>query len=356
MDKKNIFLIFGGQSTEHEISCRSALTIYRNVDKTKYSLHTIGIDREGSWWLITPDPKDSDTNLVISKDKKIDVNYILGFKDPVVFPIIHGNTGEDGKIQGLCEFFNIACVGSSCLGSSIGMDKAISKKLVESAGIRVVPYYEIYKADWILFKKENKTSEVIDDIIKQLGLPLFVKPTSQGSSVGISKVIDKKALENACDLAFKFDTKLLVEKAFNVRELECAALGTESNPMITVAGEVITGTGFYDYEAKYISKTASTIQSPADLSAEQKQELKEKSKIIFKTLQLYGMSRIDFFLNKDDNLFYFNEVNTVPGFTSISQYPQLLKYEGVPTNELIDRLISLAEERCNMIKSLKNSV
>ena len=352
--KEYVILIYGGQSTEHDVSRRSAYTIYKNLDLTKYNRILIGIDESGMWWL-QPDSSrvenPASSTLLILKDKRIDPGYLLQYQDnSVVFSIIHGHGGEDGLIQGLLECLNMAYVGSGCMGSAIGMDKLISKKLVEHAGIRVVPYSELNYYDWT----HSDQSQILDSIVNHLkGFSMFIKPACQGSSVGISKVSSTKELKSGIDEAFKYDSKLLIEKAFRVREIECAVLGGDE-PKSSVPGEIITEVGFYDYDAKYKTDT-SIIKVPADLLQSDVKELKSMAVTIFKTLNLYGMSRVDFFFNKDDGLYYFNEVNTVPGFTSISQYPKLWDYEGIPIHKLIDQLIQLGKSRYLDSKRIKKS-
>ena len=349
--KEYVILMYGGESTEHDVSRRSAYTIYKNLDRSKYNLILIGIDETGLWWLqpgsnIQEDPSSS--TLVIVKDHQIDPGYLLQYKGKaVVFPIIHGHGGEDGTIQGLLECVGIAYVGSGCMGSAIGMDKIISKKLVESLGIRVVPYFELSSYEWTVSSQDL----ILDKVLAKLGTPLFIKPACQGSSVGISKVKSREELRSGINEALIYDSKVLIEKAFNVREIECAVLGGEA-PQSTVPGEIITEIGFYDYEAKYKTNT-SKIQVPAILDPKDVDQLKSDSVSIFKVLNLYGMSRVDFFFNKDDGFYYFNEVNTVPGFTSISQYPKLWEYEGISLVKLLDKLIELGKTRYQNNQKIK---
>ena len=358
MNQKSEFLIliYGGQSTEHDISRRSACTIYQNLNTSKYTPILIGIDESSNWWLQEKDNiQIKDSMVEIIKKHQIDPGFLLKYQDSgVVFPIIHGRGGEDGTLYGMLECMNMCFVGCGCLGAAIGMNKIISKKLVSSAGIRVVPYFTINSYEWMKFKSQSNYDVFKEKITTVLeGWPVFIKPASQGSSVGISKVKDFDEFIKGVEDAFLYDTDLLVEKAFNVREIECAVLGG-NNPKCSVPGEVITEVGFYDYSAKYKTNT-SRIQIPADLSQNDVDLLKKDSIAIFKTLNLESMSRVDFFFNKDDGLYYFNEVNTVPGFTSISQYPKLWEYEGLSLSKLLDELINIGKERFKKSKEIVKS-
>ncbi|MBF0443282.1 MAG: D-alanine--D-alanine ligase [Oligoflexales bacterium] len=359
-----VIVLYGGRSTEHEVSLRSAAFIINNLDERLYDIVPVGIDKDGSFW-----PQDLEKirsaateSVPIFKDMTnadrqdwlsahlfpmIKNEGALPLDNIVVFPIIHGTTGEDGCLQGLLDLSNIAYVGADTLASAIGMDKLVAKKLVAEAGIKVVPYIHFREYEWL----ENQ-AQYLDEIQKNLSYPVFVKPASLGSSVGISRARNETGLIEAVKLAFEVDEKVLVEKAMTIREIEFAALG-EYDPEISEAGEIIPEDAFYSYEEKYSPDSKSQVIVPAVLPKGKLEEGQELSKRIFKILQLYGMARIDMFLTKDTFEYYFNEANTIPGFTSISQYPQLWKHAGYTGKALVSRLIDLAVSRYEKRMKLK---
>lgn len=366
--KPKVIVLYGGRSTEHLISRRSAAFVLRNLDRSKFDVMAIAIDEEGKWL-----PQEADAllasmeleNLAELPILEISENDGLALpesttqglatlkstltpaspephrkaEEVVVFPVLHGTFGEDGTIQGFFDLAEVAYVGPDVLGSSSGIDKVVTKERVRQAGIPVVPWKHIR-----IEKYESDPQKFADACFEQLKSPLFVKPATLGSSVGISKVSNRAQFHKACSEAFRFDGKILIEQAINAREIECAALGGYE-PEISLAGEVENHGDFYSYEAKYIDTAASTIKVPAQLSESEMKWVREQSKVVFEVLDLYGMARLDWFLDKDTGVFYFNEVNTIPGFTEISQYPQLWKHSGVEGKELITRLVELALER-----------
>jgi D-alanine-D-alanine ligase len=360
--KKQVLVIYGGRSTEHEISCRSAAFVIRNLDPKKYDVYTLAIDKSGRWL-----PQDTKALLASTREAlSIDTTLRnqpalpsgsgpgesllltasgqgarerLNKEELVIFPVLHGTFGEDGTLQGFFEMSEVAYVGPDHMGSAVGMDKVMSKKLAQAAGVPVVPWLDTRKQFW-----DKHRREIGDAAVKELGFPMFVKPAKLGSSVGITKVESKEALEKACDVALSFDDKVLIEKGMAVREIECAVLG-DYDPIVSVPGEVIPHAEFYTYDAKYNDAAGASIEVPARLTTEQAKEAQELSKKIFMALELYGMARIDLFLEEKTNKFYLNEVNTIPGFTSISQYPLLWKASGIDGPELLDRLVELAEKR-----------
>lgn len=349
--KQKVYILYGGQSTEHDVSKRSAAFILKYLNKDKYDVEAIGIDKLGAWHLLPkasyqnqiPDvlpivdaPDTSRSPLMLSEKSESGVIA----SPPVIFPIIHGQSGEDGKLQGLLEFIKLPFVGPDCLGSAVAMDKVIAKTLVASVGVKVVDYLWFRQAQW----KKNQKS--ICESCETLGFPLFIKPARGGSSVGIEKVKKPEDLIEKVNQVLKYDDKILVEKGIDGREIEVAALGSYE-PMISEPGEVIAGADFYDYEAKYAESSHAESKIPADLSADQTQTVKDLAFRSFVALQLHGMARIDFFLDKKTGEFYFNEANTLPGFTSISQYPLLWKHSGVSGEQLVDKLVELALERFN---------
>ena len=269
---------------------------------------------------------------IIEKDSKLVLNHFN-----VAFPIIHGDFGEDGTLQGVLKSFYIPFVGPDILGSAICMDKDVTKRLLRDVGIPI--------ADFLVIKKYNQNNISFEDVTKKLGLPLFVKPANAGSSVGVSKVTDEKSYKNALNEAFRFDNKILIEEAIIGKEIECAILGNEY-PKASVLGEIIPTKDFYSYDAKYLSSNGSTTRIPASLDDNISNKLRNIAVKAFETTCCEGMARVDFFL-KDDNTFVLNEINTLPGFTDISMYPQLWEKTGIPYKNLISDLIELALKRYN---------
>lgn len=358
-----VLVIYGGQSTEHAISCRSANFVIKTLfDDSEVSLGVIGIDKDGSWY--PQDPKQllslGKEQLPIEKSMGFPpeattenwnpgtriVNYMskiakkqLKSNEICVFMVTHGTLGEDGIIQGFLELFGFAYIGPDTLGSALGMDKEIAKLLIEKAGLPVVPFLSLRKEEWAQTEMTK-----VNDQIKGWGLPLYVKPAAQGSSVGISKVTDLDHLKAAIELAFKFDEKILIEKGLNVREIECAALGSYI-PEISRAGEVNATAEFYTFDAKYVSSDGAIIRVPAALDHKTEEKVRELSAKAYRVLQLYGGARIDWFLEKNSHQFFFNEVNTLPGFTSISQYPKLWEASGLKPKELLRKMIDFGFQR-----------
>jgi D-alanine-D-alanine ligase len=355
MSKIPVMVLYGGRSTEHEVSCRSAAFILRNLDPNKYETIPVAIDKSGQWL-----PQDRseilgerDATVAIIRKQAANRDELLSRKDLVVFPMLHGTFGEDGTIQGLLDLAEVAYVGADTTGAAIGMDKIISKKLAADAGLPIVPYVEIRAGEW-----EKNKDQLLAACERTLSYPMFVKPARLGSSVGITKVKSGRTeLVKACETALSFDDKILVETGLNVRELECAILGGTS-PEASVVGEIdVTSADFYDYAAKYEDPNAAKIIIPANLSAAVSENVRDLALKVFSALNLYGLARIDLFLVRGtESDLYFNEVNTMPGFTSISQYPMLWKASGVDGPRLIDRLITLATERQLRRKNLLRSV
>jgi len=344
---QQIIVLYGGASSEHEVSCRSASFILNNLDQNKYEIIPVAVTKSGEWCVQQLDQvlKPGSSVVAITNQQAISPtgpNGLLSTNhNAVVFPIIHGTSGEDGKIQGLLEMAEVPYVGSNSISSGIGFDKVFSKKLAQLEGVPVVEYVSFSRSKW----KEN--SEACKTLIStNLKPPMFIKPVRQGSSIGISKVTQLSQIDAALNLAFKHDTNVLIERAISARELECAVLSDGSIIEISDVGEIrMNSAEFYDYDTKYLSDTGADIIIPAQISSELVEQIKSYSKQIFEALNLYGMARIDFFLESSTEKIYFNEVNTVPGFTSISQYPQLWKAKGISGPELLDRLISSALNR-----------
>lgn len=352
MTKKiRVGILFGGKSAEHEISLLSAKNVIDALDKNKYEPVLIGIDKSGRWLMNKPlefllnstNPKlialnkaNSESVALTPQSEGRLTSLNSGHLDQsvdVVFPILHGPLGEDGTIQGVLRLANVPFVGAGVLGSAVGMDKDVMKRLLHEAGIPVPKFQVFHQGERPDF----------DDVIQTLGLPLFVKPANLGSSVGISKAKDKAGFEKAIAEAFRYDSKILIEEAIAGREIECAVLGNE-NPVASIPGEIIPTHEFYDYDAKYVDENGARLDAPAKLPAETIKRVQELAARTFKTLNCEGMGRVDFFLKADGTLLV-NEINTIPGFTKISMYPRLWGLSGIPYTELIDRLIQLAFER-----------
>ena len=340
MKKIRVGVIFGGRSGEHEVSLRSAESILKAIDRNKYDVVPIGITHEGKWLA-----SKSAMAMLPAKDQ---IQKVLTSGEPVtlpaepvahgivdvVFPIMHGTYGEDGTIQGLLELANVAYVGAGVLGSAVGMDKDVMKRLLRDAGLPIVDYWTVRKQDLDSFLQAH---------IGSLPYPVFVKPANMGSSVGISKVHSAEELPAALEAAAEYDRKIVVEQGVDAREIELSVLGND-DPIASVPGEIIPSREFYDYEAKYVDED-SRLLIPAPLTDIQKNDAQRSAISAFKILECSGMARVDLFLEKATGKFYVNEINTLPGFTTISMYPKLWDASGISYPELIDRLITLAIER-----------
>lgn len=337
--KIRVGVIFGGRSSEHEISLLSARSVIEAIDRDKYDVTLIGIGKDGCWlgagagaYLSNADnPKKISINMTKSLVLKPG-NGGVGPVD-VVFPVMHGTYGEDGSIQGLLRMLDVPFVGPDVLGSAVGMDKDIAKRLLRDAGIPI--------ADFLTFSRGDTVSA--SKVWKRLGKPVFVKPANQGSSVGVSKAKNDTELLRAVKEAFRYDDKILIEEAVVGREIEVSVLGNDK-PEASIAGEVIPHHEFYSYEAKYLDEDGAGLVIPAKISAASMRKAQSLAVAVFKTLGLEGMARVDFFMRKNGG-FVVNEVNTIPGFTKISMYPKLWAASGLSYPKLIDRLISLALER-----------
>ncbi|OPZ92373.1 MAG: D-alanine--D-alanine ligase [Firmicutes bacterium ADurb.Bin419] len=365
-DKKRVIVIFGGQSSEHEVSRVSATSIINNMDNSKYDVSFVGITKEGRWlpyngpvekiasgeWeeiainkMVKSIPsRDNIINAIVSRGASSEALIKNGNEEEnggavdVVFPVLHGCNGEDGTIQGLFEMAGIPYVGSGVLGSALGMDKIYAKIVFEKVGIP--------QADYLFFTRKEireNADSAADAIEKKFKYPVFIKPSNAGSSVGVSKAHDRKELIEALNFAAKYDRKVLIEEFINGREVECAVLGND-NPIASTVGEIVPCNEFYDYNAKYIDGSSKTV-IPADLPEETILKIRNYAVKAFKSLDCAGLSRVDFFVHKETGEVYINEINTLPGFTNISMYPMLWEASGIPYSELIDRLIDLAIER-----------
>lgn len=319
MKRLKIGVLFGGKSAEHEVSLESAKNVIKALDKNKYQVIPIKIGRDGKF----------DFSII----KKVDA----------VFPVLHGPFGEDGSMQGFLKLSGIPYVGAGVLGSALGMDKDVMKRLLKEAGIPIGKFITLSTGEEINFEK----------VKRELGLPLFIKPANMGSSVGVNKVKSKKNFSKGVKEAFKFDTKIIIEEFIEGREIECSVLGNDK-PIASIPGEIIANQEFYSYDAKYVDQ-GSVAEIPAKLSKNTIKEIREIAVKTFKTLNCEGMGRVDFFLTKNGSVLV-NEINTIPGFTNISMYPKLWEASGVSLSKLLDILINLALERFNKEKKLKTSV
>ncbi len=351
-----IGLLFGGMSSEHDVSLCSAASVYEALDKKKYEVIAIGIDRDGTWhvqdkaeiikdkdfgrifklkktgkWLINHF-KDNNRLVIYNIDngKKVEVDFVL--------PIIHGTNCEDGRLQGLLELANVPYAGADLLGSAIAMDKDVAKRLMKHSGIPVVPWQTINYDNW-----KSDPEKIIDKITADFSFPLFVKPNATGSSIGIKKVKEKDKLREAIEYALLFDNKVLVEKGIDCFEIECSVLGN-LKAEASITGQVIPKHEFYSYEAKYIDPDGADLIIPANIDNRIAESIRKTALDAYGILCCSGMARVDFFLEKGTNTFYLNEINTLPGFTSISMYPKLWAQTGLSYSELLDRLIGLGFE------------
>lgn len=359
MKKINVAILCGGKSAEHEVSLHSAKNIFAAIDKKKYNAILIGIDKKGNWlinsqslFLNPNDPKKIKINpqsekIVLVPGEKPKICYLsskkLGISLDVIFPILHGTFGEDGSVQGFLKMIDIPFAGAGVLGSALGMDKVVMKRLLKEANIPVGKFLAFNANDKLDFQA----------IGKQLGLPFFIKPANLGSSVGISKVKNRKEFSKAIQDAFQYDTKIIVEEFIQGREIECAVLGNEI-PEASLPGEVIPTHDFYSYEAKYLDAEGAKLKIPAELSKKIISKIQELAVKTFKVLNCEGMGRVDFFLKSNGEILV-NEINTLPGFTSISMYPKLWEASELKYEKLIDKLIQLAIERHKKEKKLKTN-
>jgi len=360
-NKIRVGILFGGKSAEHEISLLSAKNVIDAIDKTKYEPVLIGIDKSGRWLMGEPshfllntgNPKliainkaNSENVALVPQSEGRLTSLHSGHFDKtvdVVFPILHGPFGEDGTIQGLLKLANVPFVGAGVLGSAVGMDKDVMKRLLRDAGIPVPKF--------LVFRHGEKPD--FGSVTHALGQPVFVKPANLGSSVGISKAKDAAGLQKAAADAFRYDTKILIEEAVQGREIECAVLGNDE-PIASVPGEIIPTHEFYDYDAKYVDENGARLEAPAKLSPETVKRVQDLAVWTFKAVNCEGMGRVDMFLKADGTLLV-NEINTIPGFTKISMYPRLWALSGISYSQLIDRLIQLAIERFEQEQKLRTS-
>lgn len=364
MKKIRIGIIFGGKSTEHEVSLQSARNIVDAVDPQKFEVILLGIDKQGQWhinevsnFLLNAENPSliklhhSNRNIALipgqTSYQLIDSKSAAALSQlDVIFPIVHGTLGEDGSLQGFLRMANIPFVGSSVLGSALCMDKDVTKRLLRDAGLAVAPFVTLTRA--------NRHRYDFMSVRDMLGLPLFVKPANQGSSVGVSKVRTEAEFSQAIELSFSFDHKVLVESAIAGREIECAVLGND-DPKASVCGEVVVSDDFYSYETKYINEHGAAIAIPANLPEQVSERIRAIAIEAFQILECQGLARVDVFLTEDGEVII-NEVNTLPGFTNVSMYPKLWEASGLSYSSLITTLIELALQRDQQDSHLKSTL
>ncbi len=355
MKKLNVCVLFGGMSPEHAVSLRSAESVLNNLDREKYDVFPVGITREGKWLLfggedtamlpegswegcpencpVAISPVRGDGLLCFGEDG------LRRVKLDVVFPVLHGENGEDGAMQGLLQIAGIPYVGPHVSASAVAMDKTLTKLVVDQLGQT--------QAAWALVRRgelRHHPEQILEQLEARFAYPMFVKPAGTGSSVGVSKASDRAALEKALHAAAQFDEKVLVEEFIRGREVEVAVMGNDS-PIASICGEIDSGADFYDYDAKYITDT-SVAYIPARIDEEVAEQVRDAAVKIYSGIGCKGLSRVDFFVTYDDDRVVFNEINTLPGFTSISMYPKLFDASGIPYSQLLDELLRLAMEAC----------
>ncbi|MDC7227838.1 MAG: D-alanine--D-alanine ligase [Spirochaetales bacterium] len=351
--KKNICVLYGGKSGEHEVSIRSASSVVAQLNKEKYDITLIGIDKKGRWYLQPDAEEDLTSNGVLSlksdSNRQIAVIPAEGFfaghtklDIDFIFPVLHGTNGEDGTVQGLLELMEIPYAGADVLGSSMGMDKEIIKKVWISEGLETVPFIslnteEMDSADWTM-------DHFIGNVEKKFGYPVFVKPVRAGSSVGISRADNREEFESALPKAFRFDNRVMIEPGIDAREIECSVIGNLI-PEAYIPGEIAPTHEFYDYEAKYIDENGARLLIPAELDESTIEKVRRTAVKAYKSAGIVGMSRVDFFIDRKTGKLLLNEVNTIPGFTNISMFSKMCEAAGLPYPVMLDKLIELGEVR-----------
>jgi D-alanine-D-alanine ligase len=369
-DKKKlrVAVLYGGRSGEHEVSLRSAASVIGNLDRSRFEVIPVAIDKQGHWLLndlslIEASAKPGGTLPVFKDAPSVVLPPTSGASETglirlgpsggqskgidVVFPVMHGTLSEDGTIQGLLELADVAYVGCGVLASAVGMDKDVAKRLAREAGVPIAPYIALKKETWERDPK-GVTEKALAQVKAEFGFPVFVKPSNAGSSVGVHKVKEPGALSAALKDSFRYDRKVLVEKGLDAREIEVSVLENSeagAPPLVSIAGEVVPSHEFYSYEAKYLDENGAELVIPARLDAAQMKAVQAIAARIFTVLEGEGMARADFFLDRKSGQFYFNEINTIPGFTSISMYPKMWEASGLSYRDLLTRLIELAVAR-----------
>lgn len=358
--KRNLTIVYGGRSGEHEVSLISAASVARNLDPASYEVSLVGIAKDGAWYLQDQGElarcRAGAASLAIATDGARRVAVVPGggselglvvgpsaepLQTDVVFPVLHGTFGEDGTIQGLFEMAGLPYVGAGVLGSAVGMDKAVAKALWIGAGLPVVPFVALRAAEW---SREADRERIAALVEKDFGYPLFVKPACAGSSVGAGKAADRAALGKAVASALEWDDKVLIEPFVAAKEVECSVTGNDA-PRSYTPGEIVPSHEFYDYEAKYIDPDGAALLIPAKLDAAQLETVRDLAVKAYRAAELSGLARVDFFVRKDNGEILLNEVNTMPGFTTISMFPKMCEAAGLSYAALLDLLVSHAIER-----------
>ena len=353
MAKLNVCVLFGGMSPEHDVSLRSAESVLNNMDTEKYNIFPVGIAKDGDWilygstdysklptgqWLNCPENRRAAISPIRGQGLLIfEGDNVIREMIEIVFPVLHGENGEDGSVQGLLQLAGIPFVRPHVAASAVSMDKTLTKLVADNAGVK--------QAAWQLVRASEVRShmeQIVTRLEGKFTYPMFVKPAGTGSSVGVSKASDREGLIRALTHAAQFDTKILVEEFIHGREVEVAVMGNES-PVASVCGEIDSGADFYDYDAKYVTDT-SVAYIPARIPEDVEEFVREEAVKIYSAIGCQGLSRVDFFVTYEDNRVVFNEINTLPGFTSISMYPKLFAASGIPYSQLIDNLLKLAQE------------
>ena len=353
--KLSVCILFGGISPEYEVSLRSAESVLNNIDKEKYNVFPVGITKEGDWllfggedyselpagtWLENPANRRAAISPVRGQGLlRFEGDCVVRERIDAVFPVMHGENCEDGAVQGLLKLAGIPYVGPHVAASAVSMDKTLTKLVVDHAGVPQAAWHLVRRGDL-----DHRAEQVIAALEEKFSYPMFVKPAGTGSSVGVSKAANRETLQAALVAAAEFDSKILVEEFIDGREIEVAVMGND-NPVASICGEIDSGAEFYDYEAKYVTDS-STAYIPARISEEVEEEVRELAVKVYSAIGCQGLSRVDFFVTRADNRIVFNEINTLPGFTSISMYPKLFAASGIPYSQLIDQLLQLAVEAC----------
>jgi D-alanine-D-alanine ligase len=361
MGKTKIGILYGGKSAEHEVSIQSALSVVEAIDKEKYELTLIGVDRAGRWFINDLENyRDiAKKDLIKFKENEEEIAIIPGESShqlinlydnkpidniDIIFPVLHGPFGEDGTIQGLLKITNLPFVGAGVVGSAVGMDKDIMKRLLRDANIPI--------ADYLTYNHKNQVSFM--EVKDKIGLPCFIKPANLGSSVGVTKIDNKGEFNKAIDYAFEFDRKIIVEEYIKGREIECSVLGNQ-DPKASLPGEIFPEDDFYSYEAKYIDENGARLSIPAELNDNLTEQVQGLAIKTFHALCCEGMARVDFFINEENKVFV-NEINTIPGFTKISMYSKLWEVSGISYSSLINKLVNFSLKRHGEEKCLKTKI
>lgn len=362
-----VALLFGGRSAEHEISLRSASTVLAALDRNRFEPVLVGIARSGRWYVLTEPaflsllreplplvPESGQAVAIVPGTKPIqfyskDSREVITPRIDAVFPVLHGSFGEDGAVQGLLELLDVPYVGAGVLGSAVGMDKDMQKRLLHEAGVPVVPFLAVNEWQW-----RDDREEILRGAAA-LRFPVFVKPASLGSSVGVHKVPGPSNLAAAIEAALEYDEKVLIEQGIWGREIECAVLGGGGDVRASLPGEIRPRAEFYSYAAKYLDQSGAELIAPAVLEAETVRRVQQLAVTVFRVLACHGMGRVDFFLDSETGELFVNEINTIPGFTSVSMYPRLWELSGLPMSELVARLVELAITRHRMLSGKRRT-